>query len=135
MLHATAQPIDGSLRHKLVVAGRHVLYTDEPQDVGGEDTAATPHELLAAALAGCVSTMIVLAARAREWPTQGLHVDVVYDQKDSPRRFTVHVTLPEGLSETQRSRLMRVAHACPVRRALETSAVIEETFTGAHRAA
>jgi putative redox protein len=135
MLRASSQPIDGGVRQQVTVAGRHLLHTDEPADLGGTDTAATPHELLAAALASCVSTMIVLAARARGWETGGLRVDVAYDHTSAPRRFDVHIQLPAGLTDQQRDRLLRVAHTCPVRRALESAAEIEETIAPATRAA
>jgi len=135
MLHASAHPVDGGVRHQVTVSGRHVLNTDEPAELGGTDTAATPHELLAAALASCVSTMIVLAARARGWETAGLRVDVAYDHKATPRRFDVHIGLPAGLTDQQRDRLLRVAHTCPVRRALESAADISESVTPATRAA
>ena len=115
--------------------GRHVLHTDEPAAAGGTDSAATPHELLAAALAACISTMVVLAARARGWPTAGLRVDVAYDPRSSPRRFEAAVTLPSGLTAAQRDRLARVARTCPVGRALAAAADVEETFTAAIRAA
>jgi putative redox protein len=135
MLRASSQPVDGGVRQQVSVAGHHVLHTDEPPELGGTDTAATPHELLAAALASCVSTMIVLAARARGWEAAGVRVDVAYDHKAVPRRFDVHIELPAGLTDQQRDRLLRVAHTCPVRRALESAAVVEETVSPATRAA
>jgi putative redox protein len=76
---ATAQSIDGSLRHEVEVNGRHTIITDEPERLGGTDTAPTPHELLAATLASCVSTMIVLYARNRDWSLGDVRVDVDYD--------------------------------------------------------
>ena len=135
MLRASARPVDGSLRHEVLVDGRHVLYTDEPARVGGTDSAGSPHELLAAALAACISTTIVLAAHARGWPTDGLRVDVEYDHKATPRRFRAHVTLPHGLTDDQRERLARIGRTCPVGRALAGAAEVEETYTAAPRAA
>lgn len=119
----------------MTVGARHTIHTDEPVELGGTDTAATPHELLAAALASCVSTMVVLAAQARGWETRGLRVDVAYDHKATPRHFDVRIELPAGLTDQQRDRLLRVAHTCPVRRALESAAVIDETVVGETRAA
>lgn len=135
MLRASARPVEGGVRHEVVVDGRHILHTDEPARIGGTDSAASPHELLAAALAACISTTMVLAARAREWPIDGLRVDVDYDQAASPRRFRAHVALPPGLTDAQRDRLARVARTCPVGRALAGAAEVEETFSEATRAA
>ena len=50
-LQASARPLGRTLRHEVRVGSRHVLYTDEPADLGGSDTGPAPHELLPAALA------------------------------------------------------------------------------------
>jgi putative redox protein len=123
---ATARPIDGSLRHEIDVNGRHTLITDEPLSVGGTDTACTPHELLAAALASCVSTMIVLYAQRRDWDLGDVQVDVSYDAEVTPRRVEVDIHLPEGLTGDQIKRLERIAQTCPVRRALEAGFLFED---------
>src|ERR1017187_10616553 len=94
---ATARSIDGTLRHEIDVNGRHTITTDEPESVGGTDTAPAPHELLAATLASCVSTMIVLYAQRRDWRLGDVRVDVVYDADTTPRRGDVTVHLPHDL--------------------------------------
>lgn len=125
---ATARSIQGGLRHEVDVNGRHTIVTDEPERVGGTDTAPTPHELLAATLASCVSTMIVLYARSREWELGDVRVDVDYDSDATPRRVEVTVHLPDGLSSDQIRRLERVAATCPVRRALEAGFTFGESI-------
>lgn len=124
---ATARSLDGSLRHAIDVNGRHTIITDEPEHLGGGDTAPTPHELLAAALASCVSTMIVLYANRHDWTTDDVAVDVAYDSESTPRRMTVTVHLPAGLTPEQIRRLERVAATCPVRRSLEAGFTVAET--------
>lgn len=116
---ATARSIDGTLRHEIDVNGRHIITTDEPESLGGTDSGPAPHELLAATLASCVSTMIVLYAQRREWDLGDVAVAVDYDADTTPRRVEITVHLPEGLSTEQTERLKRVAETCPVRRALE----------------
>jgi putative redox protein len=123
---ATARSIGGTLRHEIDVNGRHTITTDEPASLGGTDTAPTPHELLAATLASCVSTMIVLYAQRRDWDLGEVRVDVDYDADTSPRRVDVTVHLPEGLTPGQAKRLERVASTCPVRRALEAGFTFDE---------
>ena len=115
---ASAHSIDGTLRHEIDVNGRHTITTDEPESLGGTDTAPAPHELLAATLASCVSTMIVLYARRRDWDLGDVRVDVEYDANTTPRQVEVSVHLPAGLTAEQTERLRRVADTCPVRRAL-----------------
>jgi len=123
---ATARSIDGSLRHEVDVNGRHTITTDEPESLGGTDTGPAPHELLAATLASCVSTMIVLYAQRRDWELEGVSVDVRYDADVTPRRVELIVHLPDGLTPDQITRLTRVADTCPVRRALEAGFSFEE---------
>ena len=123
---ASARRIGETLQHEVDVNGRHTIMTDEPESLGGTDTASAPHELLPATLASCISTMIALYAQRKGWDVRDLRVDVVYDNDALPRRFDVTVHLPDGLTEDQIARLTRVADTCPVRRALEGGFVFEE---------
>jgi putative redox protein len=116
---ASARRVGATLRHEVDVNGRHTIITDEPASVGGTDEGPAPHELLAATLASCVSTMLALYAQNRGWELSDLSVDVVYDNESAPRRFEVILNLPAGLTAGQLQRLTRVADTCPVRRALE----------------
>jgi putative redox protein len=96
-----------------------VIITDEPDRLGGTGEGPSPHELLPAMLASCVSTMIVLYGRTRQWRLTDVHVEVVYDPDTTPRQVDVRVYLPGGLTPDQVARLQRVAATCPARRALE----------------
>lgn len=122
---ASAHPVDG-LRHEVDVNGRHTIVTDEPARLGGTDTAPTPHELLAAMLASCASTMVTMYARRHGWALEGVRVDVDYDADATPRRAAVRLHLPAGLTAEQVDRLRRVAETCPARRALEAGFEFEE---------
>lgn len=123
---ATSVNRSGSLRAEIDVNGRHTIVTDEPADLGGEDTAPAPHELLPAMLASCISTMVTLYARRKGWELGEVRVDVTYDHDSAPRRLEADVILPDGLSEDQVARLERVARTCPVGRAFEAGFTLEE---------
>jgi putative redox protein len=125
-LTASARRIGNTLRHEVDVNGRHAIVTDEPAGLGGTDTGPAPHELLAAALASCVSTMIALYANRKQWDIGEISVDVEYDHDSEPRRFDTTVNLPDGLTQDQIERLQRVADTCPVRRALEAGFSFDE---------
>ncbi|MGO9976295.1 MAG: OsmC family protein [Solirubrobacteraceae bacterium] len=126
MMTATARPIDGTLRDEIEVNGRHTITTDEPEHLGGTDTGPRSHELLPAILAARVFTMITLYASARNINLDGLQVDVTYDNEATPRSVRTVVHLPDGLSAAdQITRLQRVAHTCPVKRALEAGFTFE----------
>lgn len=125
-LTATSRMIPGTLRSEITVAGKHLLFTDEPESLGGEDTAAAPHELLPAALAACVSTTLAMFARRKGWDLGEVTVDVDYDHRSTPRRCDIEVTLGGDLSGEQLELLEAVAAACPVRRSLETGFEFDE---------
>jgi putative redox protein len=119
-LTASAHSIRGSLRQDIVIDGRFHLTTDEPEAVGGEDSAPAPHELLPAALASCISTVLVMYARTKEWDLGEVTVDVDYDHRATPRRFDVRIALTGDLTPAQLERLEKVAATCPVRRSIES---------------
>lgn len=119
-LIATARSIPGTLRQEILVGGRHRLTTDQPERLGGEDTAPAPHELFPAALAGCVTSTLVMYARTKQWDLGEVTVDVDYDHHSTPRRFEIDVRLTGDLDPAQLKRLEKVAAACPLRRSIET---------------
>ncbi|MGZ4333515.1 MAG: OsmC family protein [Gaiellaceae bacterium] len=125
-LIASARSIPGTLRQQVLVDGQHVLETDEPPEVGGDGTAPAPHELLAAAIAACVSTTIVMYARTKDWELGEVTVDVEYDHRSTPRRADVEIHVDGDLSDEQLARLEKIAAACPVRRSIETGIEFEE---------
>ena len=125
-LTATAHSIPGTLRQDILINGRFHLVTDEPESVGGEDSAPSPHELLPAALASCISTVLIMYARTKEWDLGDVSVDVDYDHHSTPRRFDVSITLTGDLTEEQLARLEKVGASCPVRRSLEAGVEVVE---------
>jgi putative redox protein len=119
-LTATARSIPGTLRQDVLVDGRFHLTTDQPVQVGGEDTAPAPHELFPAALAACISSTLVVYSRTKDWDLGEVTVDVDYDHKAVPRRFEIDIRLGGELDADQLKRLEKVAAACPLRRSIET---------------
>ena len=125
----------GKLRHRVDVNGRHTIVTDEPRGLGGTDEGPAPHELLPAALASCIATMVALYAERHEWKVGDAKVEVDYDPESEPRRFEIELHLPAHLSAGQVRRLERVAKSCPLRRALETGFEFEERTVSAQQTA
>jgi putative redox protein len=128
-LTATARSIPDTLRQELVIDGKHRLITDEPERLGGEGSGPAPHELLPAALAACVATTLVMYARTKEWNLGEVSVAVDYDNRSTPRRFDVAVTLGGELTDGQLARLEKVAASCAVRRSIEAGIEFVETIS------
>jgi putative redox protein len=127
-LVATAWSTPDSLKQNVMIDGRHHLVTDEPEAVGGEGSAPSPHELLPAALASCISTQLVMYSRTKGWELGGVSVHVVYDHRSTPRMFEIAIELGGPVTAEQLDRLRKVAATCPVRRALEGGAEFVEHF-------
>jgi putative redox protein len=127
-LTATARSIPGTLRQEVVINGKHRLITDEPERLGGEGSGPAPHELFPAALASCISTTLVMYARTKGWELGDVRVGVDYDNRSTPRRFDVAISLGGDLSDEQLRRLEKVAASCPVRRAVDVGIEFHETL-------
>jgi putative redox protein len=125
-LVATSHSTPGSLRQDVVVDGRFHLATDEPARLGGDDSAPSPHELLAAAIAACVSTNILMYARTKGWELGAVEAEVDYDPHATPRTCAIVVRTERPLDAARLARIGKVAATCPVRRALEGAVVFTE---------
>ncbi len=126
---ACARSVDAGLRHEVDVNGRHLIVTDEPEGLGGTDAGPAPHELMAAMLASCASTMMTLYARTRNWEIGDISVEARYDPDCAPRHVEMVLHLPAGLTADQMRRLRKVAETCPARRALEAGFTFQERLS------
>jgi len=112
--------------------GNHLVVADEPADVGGSDTGPTPMELVAGALAGCISITLRMVAQRKGWPLEGVEAEVAVVKETvegaRPRdTFDVQVTLVGPLDDPMRAELTRIASRCPVHRALSHETPVTTT--------
>ena len=106
----------------------HLLAADEPREAGGDDTAPSPQELLAASLASCTAITIEMYAERKGWDIGPIEVDCQYApaERGSPTRFELVIRLPEDLDDDQTQRLMTIAAKCPVHRTLDGEVMFDE---------
>ncbi|MGH2900702.1 MAG: OsmC family protein [Solirubrobacteraceae bacterium] len=125
-MHASAQRISG-YRH-VVKVRQHRLNSDEPTEAGGDDTAPSPQELLAASLATCTAVTMEMYAARKGWELRDVEVEVEYTPADRgcPTKFTLTLRLPSGLSDEQVRRLKVIATKCPVHRTLDGEVMFDE---------
>ena len=122
---------DGRVRYlQNISVGPHSFAGDEPAEVGGTDAGPNPYELLLAALGSCASITVRMYADRKQWPLDGVHVELSYGgthAADSAACDTasgvitgiqMEVTVSGDLSEQQRQRLLEIANKCPVHRTL-----------------
>lgn len=100
----------------------HVLYVDQPESDGGQDTAPTPTELFVASLASCVAFYARRYLARHGLDASGLAVSARAEFGAKPSRvasMVLTLTLPDGVPEDKRAPLLAVASHCTVHNTLE----------------
>ncbi|MFP5259652.1 MAG: OsmC family protein [Acidobacteriota bacterium] len=108
--------------------GRFTGVCDATPDKGGAGEGFRPHELLEAALGSCLVMIMTMYATAHGIPLRGATVTVTLDRSDPDvAAYGCAITLEGEISEAQRSKILRAARACPVRRTLGCKVVVTES--------
>lgn len=109
--------------------GRHSFFADEPEALGGKDTAPTPDELLEASLATCTLVTLRMYTNHKQWNVGEIKVDVSLVREKEKSIITRTLHFENQLSDEQKQRLAQVAKACPVSKILaggnELNVIIE----------
>lgn len=93
--------------------------TDVPTAFGGIGEHVSPGELLAATVASCMLSMMGLAGRKHGFSAAGITVAAACEEKGGAiTAINFDITLPAGLTDTQREALHRAAANCPVGNAI-----------------
>ena len=104
------------------------LLTDAPVDNQGKGEAFSPSDLAATALGSCILTILGIQAKNLGADFRGATVAVEkHMTTQAPRRIArldVRISMPAGIAEDVRARLMRAADACPVKQSLHPDIVI-----------
>lgn len=96
----------------------NTLQTDAPTDNNGRGETFSPTDLVATALASCITTVMGIVADRKQIDLAGLHVTVRKFMSDSsPRRIAkleldIHIPLPA--THPDRNLLENAARGCPV---------------------
>jgi putative redox protein len=127
----------GRLRYvQNILIGPHAIQSDEPVDVGGNDAGPNPYEWLMAALGSCASITVQMYAERKQWPLQGVHVNLSWARVHAEdcldcdsevgmvEGIQMELSVSGDLSEEQRRRLLEIANRCPVHRTLSAQVPI-----------
>ncbi|NLG96542.1 MAG: OsmC family protein [Chloroflexi bacterium] len=121
-----------------ITANRHKFISDEPIDIGGDDTGPSPFDLLLASLASCIIITLRMYAKRKEWPLEEVEMtlDIRVSEKRSPDGTRLNTSVIESqltlhgpLTPEQMRRLEEIACRCPVSRTLEGDVKILATVS------
>lgn len=98
----------------------HYITGDEPIELGGGNLGFSPDELLCAALASCTSATLRMYADRKQWPLEGVEVEVSIERMPGGKEtnFVEKINLKGNINAEQRERLMDIAGKCPVHKTL-----------------
>lgn len=113
---------DGNKKCTLTHQEGATIRTDAPKDIGGEASAFSPTDLVAAALGSCIITTMAMYAERHNLDLAGARVHVTKEMATDPvrriGRLATTVTLPSSIPQDMRQTLERVGHQCPVHKSL-----------------
>ena len=99
----------------------HTWQADEPESVGGGNTATTPDRLILSSLGACTAITLQMVATRRQIPMTGIQVELQLNPNGKPEsgnEIVRHITLQGDLDEAQRAQLLKTANACPMHKLL-----------------
>lgn len=114
---------DGNKKCSLVHPEGAALKTDAPKDIGGDASAFSPTDLVAAGLAACVLTTMAMFAERHGLTLDGASATVEKHMTSPPlprriARLPVVVTLAASVPTEMRARIEAAGNACPVHASL-----------------
>ena len=99
----------------------HRWNADEPEEVGGGNSAPTPERLLLASLGACTAITLKMVATRRQLPVTGVRVELQLNPDGKPKAgsdIVRRIRVEGDLSEEQRAQLLKAANACPMHKLL-----------------
>lgn len=99
------------------------VIADQPIRYKGDGSAPSPFDYFLASSALCAAYFIRLYCDTRDIPTENIRLSQnnIVDPEDRYRQiFKIDVELPEGMSDKDRTSILRAAERCSVKRVIQT---------------
>ena len=126
-----------------VQAGRHRMFADEPESVGGMDSGPSPYDFLSIALGACTAMTLRLYAAHKKLDIGRISVDVSHAKihasdceecSEAERagggkidRFERVISVDGDVPADLHDKLLEIADKCPVHRTLEAGAKVKSS--------
>lgn len=104
----------------------NLVIADEPVAQGGKDLGFSPKELLASALAACTSATVMMYADRNKIDLQEVKMEVDLEGVNTSNKTIINrkIQFIGNVDEVQRTKLLKVANACPVHKILTNTVEI-----------
>jgi putative redox protein len=110
---------DAAAYHVVIGDGRHEWAADTVPGNGGADSGPDPESLVLGALGACTAITLRMFAARKQWPLQGVEVQLRYSRRDAGgTAIERSIQLQGELDDTQRQKLLEIAEKCPIHRLL-----------------
>lgn len=117
--------LTGIFRQRISV-NSHQFFADVGTDVGGEDSAPDPHDLLDSSLAACTAITLTIFAKRRGMPLESINAEVVRDsskEKTGEYNLSLQLEFIGNLTEEQRQQLLAIVEKCPIHKLLSHATI------------
>jgi len=101
----------------------HIIRTDQPEKIGGTNTAPTPFDLFLAAIGTCAGIYVKSFCDMRKIPTEGIKIvqNADYNQETGlPTNIQIEIQLPESFPEKYINAIVNVAEQCKVKNTIKS---------------
>jgi ribosomal protein S12 methylthiotransferase accessory factor len=105
----------------------HIIRTDQPEKIGGTNTAPTPFDLFLAAIGTCAGIYVKSFCDMRKIPTEGIKIvqNADYNQETGlPANIQIEIQLPESFPEKYINAVVNVAEQCKVKNTIKSQPII-----------
>ena len=109
--------------------GVHVIYSDEPNEVGGKDKGPSPGDFLRMSLASCTAITLRMYANRKGFEIEQIMVEVRSEETEGKTIFHRNVFVKGSITNEQREKLMKIANACPIHKALTNPIEVSTTIS------
>lgn len=126
-------PKEGGKYTLNIETNKHKISADEPENIGGDDTAPSPYEFLLSGLGTCTAITLKAYADFKKLDLGEFYIGLSqYRDNDKTLIIEKELVFHGDWSDEQLKKLNDVSHKCPMHKDLEGSGIKINTYIHAH---
>lgn len=104
------------------IAGDFTIHTDQPESVGGDNSAPGPFVLFLSSIATCAGFYVSKFCQSREIPTDDIKISLESDfnkEEKCAENIEIQISLPESFPKKYEKALLRAIDQCTVKKTIK----------------